>query len=344
MNPDLLKKAIQTASSNQDELMPALLLALAILAFVGCASTVQQAEPVLVECRIGEFQGIGIGESESVALVEAQSALARQINSSVNVTIERIVNQQTSNGKENLNSEYGSRTLIESSLPNAHDARVAYSKRSGNKANVVVCMSKADAAKGFIERQRLIMDSLGMVSSSMLATEHPKQKNDAWHKTQVLYNDFMRIQSLLEGWEVKSPYSADEIYSKAREDYSNYCQTAKLYWNPERETLYSEIAFSKLSNGVKMEKSHCNSNGILLFYKGSEPECSVKFGLNTCSYAPELSLCACNGTEYLQLKNEAMGVHQKHDFALDKLQDNLKTAEFWNQWMLEIKQWGPQCE
>jgi len=297
-----------------------------------------------VECRAGEFQGIGIGESESAALSEAHSALARQINSSVNVTIERTVNQQISNGKENLNSEYGSRTKIESSLPNAHDARVVYSKRNGNKANVVVCMSKADAAKGFIERQRLIADSLEMVSSFMLATEHPKSKNEAWHKTQMLYNDFTRIRYLFESWGIESPYPAVEIYSKARENYRNYCQTVKLNWNPEKETLYSGIAFSKLSDGVKIVKSPCNGNGISLFYKGSKPECSVKFGLNTCSYVSELSLRACDGTEYLQLKNEAIGAHQKHDFALEKLQGNLKSAEFWNQWKQEIKQWSPQCE
>ena len=309
----------------------------------GCASTARQEEPV-AECQPSEFRGFGVGENENEALVEARSALAGQINSSINVTIEHMVSQQVSNGKENLNTGYESRATMESSLPNAQDARIVRSKRNGNKTSIVVCMTKADAAKGFLERQRLLADSLELASSTELNTEHPKQKNEAWRKTQMLYNEFMRIQYLLDGWEVKSPYTANEIYSKTREDYKNYCQTAKLYWNPEKETAYSEIAFSKLSGGIKMEKSPCNGRGISLAYKGSEPECSVKFGLNTCTYAHLLSLNACDGTEYTQLKNDAMGVHQKPDYALEKLQGNLKSAEFWNQWINEIKQWSPQCE
>jgi len=157
---------------------------------MGCASAVQQPEPS-AECSAGEFRGFGVGENESEALGEAHSALSRQINSSVSVTIERIVNQQVSNGKENLSSEYESRTIIESALPNAHDARIVRSKRNGNKTNVVVCMAKTDAAKGFLGKQRLVADSLGLVSNMALSTEHPKHKNDAWRKTQKLYNDFI---------------------------------------------------------------------------------------------------------------------------------------------------------
>jgi hypothetical protein len=323
--------------------MPLLFLALLIPILVSCASAARQAEPI-PECRAGEFSGTGVGESENAALAEAHSALARQISSSVNVTIERTVNQRVSGGREDLNTGYESRTVIESSLPNAHDARIAGSIRGGGKVSVAVCMTKADAAKGFVERQRLVMDSLGMASNAALAAEHPKRKNEAWHRTQMLYNEFIRIQSLLEGWGVGSPYSADEAYSRAREDYSNYCRDMKLHWNPERESLYSEIAFAKLSQNLKIEKSPCAGRGVSLAYRGSEPDCSVKFGLNTCSCPLSLSLRSCDGTEYLQLKGDAMGAHQKPDFALEKLQGNLKSAEFWNQWMQEIKQWNPQCE
>ena len=323
--------------------MPAILLALIIPMFMGCASTARQEEPA-AECLSGEFRGFGVGENENEALAEARSALAGQINSSVNVTVERIVSQQISNGKEDLSKGYVSRATIESALPNAQDARIVRSKRNGNKISVVVCMTKADAAKSFLEQQRLLADSIELASNIALNTEHPKQKNEAWQKTQVLYNDFMRIQRLLDGWEVKSPYLADEVYSKTREDYKNYCQAVKLHWNPEKETPYSEISFSKLSSGIKMEISPCDGRGISLAYKGSEPECSVKFGLNTCTYAHSLSLDACDGTEYMQLKGEAMGVHQKPEFALEKLQGNLKSAGFWNQWINEIKQWSPQCE
>ncbi|GBU23930.1 hypothetical protein R83H12_00549 [Fibrobacteria bacterium R8-3-H12] len=323
--------------------MPFLLLALIVPVLMGCASTVPPPEAA-AECPSGEFRGFGAGESENEALSEARSALAGQVSSSVSVIAERTVSQRMSKGKENLNSGYESKTVIESSLPNAQDARVVQKKRNGNKTNIVVCMAKTDAAKSFLERQRQLTDSLEMISGIMLGTEHPKQKNDAWQKTQTLYNDFARIQNLLDGWGVKSPYMADEIYSKAREDYRNYCQTAKLYWNPEKKTLYSEIAFSRLSASIQMETSPCAGRGISLAYKGSEPECSANFGFSTCSYSLSLSLNACDGTEYAQLKGDAIGAHPKPDFALEKLQNNLKSAEFWNQWEKEIKQWSPKCE
>jgi len=205
-------------------------------------------------------------------------------------------------------------------------------------------MSKVDAAKGFLERQRQVKDSLEMASNTMLNTEHPKHKNEAWRKTQMLYNDFIRIQYLLNGWEVKSPYLADEIYSKTRENYKNYCQAVKLHWDAEMETPYSEIAFYKLSGSIKMERSPCTGRGILLAYRGSEPQCSLGFGYNNCSYKQSLSVLTCDGTEYLQLKSEAVGSHKELDFAIEKLQNNLKSAEFWNQWIQEIKLWNPQCE
>jgi len=324
--------------------MPALLFVLAVSILIGCASSKAPPPEPAPECRAGEFIGIGTGESENAALTEAHSILARQISSSIKVTTERTVSQQVSNGKEDLSSGYESKAFVESSLPNAHDAQIAGSRRNGDKINVTVCMSKADAAKGFIERQRLVLDSLVIAANTALSTEHPKQKNEAWRRTQALHNDFVKIKYLLEGLEVKSDYSEEGVYSKARENYQAYCQASKLHWNPESENLYSEMAFAKLSQKVKIEKSACAGKGVSLVHRNSEPECSVKFGLNTCSYAPLLSLRACDGTEYLQMKNEATGAHQRLDFALDKLQDNLKSAEFWNQWILEIKQWSPQCE
>jgi len=242
--------------------MPAFLFIFAVSVLIGCASPKAPPPEPAPECRADEFRG------EGTTLADAQSALARQINSSVNVTIERVISQQLSNGKENLNLGYESKTVIESSLPNAHDARIV----GNSKINVTVCMSKADAAKGFIERQRLVLDSLGIAANTALSTERPKQKNEAWRRTQALHNDFVKIKYLLEGLEVKSDYSEGEVYSKAREDYQAYCQASKLHWNPESENIYSEMAFAKLSQKVKIEKSACAGKGVSLVHRNSEPE------------------------------------------------------------------------
>jgi hypothetical protein len=329
--------------------MPASLFVLIILFLIGCAST-EQAKPAAAtfpECESGEFSGSGVGEHESEALSEAHSALAKQINSSVKVTIERMVNQQISNGIENLSSEYESKTTTESTLPNAHDARILHKNRMGNKINIVVCMTKADAAKGFIERQRLIADSLELTSNTASKTEHPKRKNEAWHKTQTLWNEFARIQGLLDGWGIEkaSFYEpTNEIYSQAREEYKGYCQTLKLHWQPEQENDYSSIAFSMLSKNLKMEKSACQGNGISLVYKYIEPDCPKKFGVHNCSYKPSLSILSCDGTEYSLLENIIENSHQKQELALEKIKDTFKAADFWGKWEKEIKEWSPKCE
>jgi len=334
--------------------MPSGLFALIILFLIGCAS-LERVKPVaeppppltFPKCKAGEFSGSGVGEHESEALSEAHSALAKQINSSVDVITERMVNQQFSNGIENLSSEYKSQTTVKAALPNAHDARVLSVEQRAGKVSAVVCMTKADAAKGFIERQRLVADSLELASNTALKTEHPKRKNEAWHKTQMLWNEVTRIQNLLDGWGIEktSFYEpANEIYSQAREDYKGYCQTSKLHWKPEQENDYSSMAFSMLSKNLKMEKSACQGNGISLVYRNAEPDCPHKFGVYNCFYKPSLSLLSCDGTEYLLLENVLESSHQKQDLALEKIKDTFKAADFWEKWEREIEEWGAKCE
>jgi len=334
--------------------MPANLFVLIILIFIGCASKAPQIEskpePVpepkpepIPECQADEFRGFGVGTSDKEALVEAYSALARQINSSIYVTIERIVNQQVSNGKENLNSEYGSRTVIESVLPNAHTARIAGSRYDGYKINVVVCMSKSDAAKGFIERQRLVTDSLEMVSSAMLGTEHPKHKNKAWRKAQMLWGEFMRNKNLLEDWGLKSPYSADEIYYKTKENYKNYCQGLRVFWQDAGNECSSAV-FATLSKKIKIEKSQC-STGLNLRLNCLEKCLSSPYGVE-CSYEPSLAIESCGGESYSLLKAKAPMIGSdiyNEAKAREKLAESLTDAIFLDEWEKDVSEWVPQC-
>jgi hypothetical protein len=328
-------------------MMLANLFALTILVFIGCASKPQpqppQPEPAPVECGPDEFRGSGAGENENEALGEAHSALARQINSSVNVTVERIVNQQISNGKEDLSSEYESRTTIESALANAHDARVAGSSRNGDKINIVVCMTRANAAKGFLERQRIAADSLELVSNMALNTEHPMHKNKAWHKTNMLWREFMRSKGLLENWGIESPYSVDEIYSKTKEDYKNYCQDTKVFWQDAGDEC-SKSVFAMLSKKAKMEKSGC-SGGLSLNFNCYEKCKSSAFGIE-CSFEPSLSIESCGGEKYSMLKTrEPVIGNDAHSTgkAREKLLEDLPNAAFLSEWEKELKEWVPQC-
>jgi len=328
-----------------------LLLALFLAAFlIGCASSpsvsqsIQLAESLgSASCASDEFRGSGIGKSEDEALSIARSNLAMQINSSLKVSTKYRQSQQVSNGQENLGSEYESELVVEANLLNAHDTRTLLVERKADETGAVVCMAKADAAKGFLERQRLVIDSLGLASNTASSTEHPRRKNEAWRKTQMLYTDFIRIQNLLEGWGVKSPYSADEIYSNARETYKNYCQSVKIFWQDAGNEC-SNAAFARLSKKIKIEKSKC-SGGLNLSFNCSEKCKSSSYGIE-CSYEPSLAIESCGGEKYSMLKVQTptIGSDMYNEAkAREKLTENLSKADFFNEWEKEIKEWIPQC-
>jgi hypothetical protein len=320
-----------------------------VLFFMGCASNTPPQSIPLAEslgsanCGSGEFRGSGIGKSDDEALNIAKSDLARQINSSMKVSAKYRQSQQVSNGEENLSSEYESELVVEANLLNAHDARVIRIERRASESGAVVCMAKADAAKGFIERQRLVADSLGLVSNTALSTEHPMHKNVAWHRTQMLWREFIRTKNLLEDWGIESPYSADEIYSKTREDYKNYCQNMKVFWRDTGDEC-SESVFAMLSKKIKIEKSEC-SGGLNLNFSCSEKCKSSSFGIE-CSFEPSLSIESCSGESYSLLKVKtpvvANDIHNTGK-AKEKLLENLPKAVFFNEWEKEIKEWVPQC-
>jgi hypothetical protein len=73
--------------------------------------------------------------------------------------------------------------------------------------------------------------------------------------------------------------------------------------------------------------------------------CKSSGGPWGCSYQPSLKIAACNGAELRLLESaQIKGFDQREELALKKLQDKLKTENFWNEWEQEIKQWSPQCE
>jgi len=294
-----------------------------------------------VSCaNVDDFRGIGIGRNENEAITQARSNMAQEYFVEKLKTIIDIEGQNI-NGVANTNT-YTSISQ-NAKLLNPSDAKLHYSKRQGDQIGVVACMTKADAAKSFIEQQRQVADSLSLASSMSLNTEHPKHKNEAWHRTQMLHNDFMRIQNLLEGWGVKSPYSADEIYIKARENYKNYCQSVKVFWQDVKNNC-SEAVFSILSQKIKFEKSKCSSGLNLSFYC-SERCKSASFGIE-CSYDPSLAIESCGGEKYLMLKAPKPvtgGDMYNETKAREDLAKNLQNVTFFNEWEKEIKQWVPQC-
>jgi hypothetical protein len=287
-----------------------------------------------------DFRGTGISQNEGEALAQARSNMAQEhfvekLKSSVDL------------GGQNINGVASTSTYTSISqnakLLNPNDAKLHYSKRQGEQIGVVACMTKADAAKGFLERQRIVADSLELVSNTALSTEHPRHKNEAWQRTQMLYNDFMRIQNLLEGLGFKGTYSADEIYSKTRENYKNYCQNMKVFWQVAGDAC-SEEALAALSKKAKMERAGC-SGGLRLSFNCPEKCKSSAYGIE-CSFEPSLSIESCGEESYSLLKVKAPVIANdiySTGKAREKLLESLSDAVFFNEWEKEIKEWVPQC-
>ncbi|MDR2580297.1 MAG: hypothetical protein LBC85_04810 [Fibromonadaceae bacterium] len=329
------------------------LFSLIALLLAGCVSNTAKQPISLaealdsVECKSGEFRGAGIGGSENEALSVARSALAKQVHSSVKVSDEYRLSRSVSGGKEDLSSESKSELVVEAALLNAHDARVQHTQRRANETGIVVCMSRTDAAKGFTERQRFITDSLKIVSA-IVSTEHPKRKNEAWHKTQTLWYEFMRIQDLLEGWGVaKTDFfvSANEVYAKTENYYKNYCKNQKTYWEAPASEC-ANIVFAGLFERIKITKEDAEcQNGLRLRFSCNDRCRSSSFGVE-CLLEPSLAIESCNGAHYSLLK--AKGPTTGNDMhseikAKENLMRNLPKASFFNEWEKEIREWVPQC-
>jgi hypothetical protein len=324
------------------------LIAFITLIFMGCASNTVRSEQSLdnVQCDAGEFRGYGIGSSREEAQSAAYSDLAKQISSSIKIIESYDKSQSVYNGVENLSSEYASKTVLKANLSNINDARILQFKQTAReKIEVVACMSRTDATKGFLKQQQLILDSMEMASNFVLGIEHPKQKNEAWQKVQMLWNEFTGIQNLLEGWGVDTKHSeqANAYYSKAKGNYKTYCQNTKVHWE-DTENECSSISFAKLSKGTKMEKSKC-SYGLKLRFSCAEKCKSFSLGAE-CTFEPSLAIESCEGERYslLRAKEPVTGYHEGNkNMAMENLIENFGKTVFFKEWEKEVRKWVPQC-
>jgi len=311
-----------------------------LLFLLACASA-------FADCGPFEFRGFGAGASESEALAAARASLAPQVHSSIKVSSQHTQTQRVSGGREDLSSRYTSKIEEESTLPNAHSARILSLERADGGYKAIVCLSRSDAAKGFASLLKPVADSLVFSASAVLGSNHPKRKGEAWQKTQPLWSEFARLQPIIESLDKEQavPFAgAGTLYAQAREAYLSYCQTAKLHWSPETEDVYSGLAFFKLSKNLKLEKSSCKGGGIALSYKNTGHKCEYA-GIFKCSHRPSLLLSSCDGEEYRFLESPNIDSFQKREeVALERLHEKLGDGIFWDEWEMEIKEWRPQCE
>ncbi len=278
-------------------------------------------------------------KNQEEARQRALASLSQAINSRISIhsTTEEIIDGVESFQKDTTIQN------ISSELPNAHAAKYTDGKdRNGYSSKA--CMSESDAAKGFMERGLLVADSLDLVSHALLNTKHPKRKNEAWHKTQMLWNEYARIQSLLEGLGAKPLASKTETIEKATDDYKNYCKNMKIHWE-DTDGECQNAMFSVLSSKLKIEKSKCR-NGLKLKLSCPEKCSPSSFGGVECSFSPSLSVESCGGESYSLLKSQKPAIgRDMHSVskAKEALIEKLPSAEFFSEWEKELKRWIPLC-
>ena len=296
-------------------------------------------------CGAGEFRWAGSGKTESEAFAQACTEISSQIQSSITATSEYSKRQRMSEGREKLESAYDVQVTQTTELLNAQDVKRRCLKREGESFGVVACMSIADAAKPYRQSQIRLQDSIEFASLFGIKATYPKQKNDARRQVNSLWARMLANQELLKSWGIEVDISkAKDFRDASEDDYKDYCRTAKLHWSQEQENLYADMAFSRLSQKLKIEKSPCEGRGISLVYRNAEPRCDFA-GVYRCTFAPALLISACDGTEYMLLKGPDIGsFHNNEEVSLEKLQSKLREESFWNDWEYEILQWRPLCE
>jgi len=313
-----------------------------LLAFISCAPS-NPAKPAdkakaRTSCPDDLFRAeTGMGESISEASDDAQTKIAKGIISDVNYrsgTEKR--KEKNSEDKITTSSKFSASSQIESNftLYGFKEMEPPKQLEDGNyEFRGYVCNS--NVAKPYLKSLQNYRDSLKTFKRQKI------DKDNCGRAIEIRNNmrDFEIIVEVLEQVDKSLQREYENIYAEIEND-CGLEASKKIHWNPEKQTAYSDIAFSKLSAGIEMETSPCKGKGISLVYRGSEPKCSYRFGFNTCSYEPSLSVRACNGAEYLRLSGSVKnGIHERPDIALENVQSNLNSAEFWDKWIEEINQW-----
>lgn len=292
-------------------------------------------------CQGDKFmEAIGIGKTPSEARGKAKAEIAGNIISHIKSETKITDSSKEKDGIIAEAGKFEATSIIESDLTllGFQEAEAPKRQKNGSyELKVYIC--GRDAAKNFLERMRLLADSLDILSG----TAHPKNKNEAWRKTQMLWSEYVKNRSIIEVLGVDNPYPAEEIYSKAVADYKKYCQNAKVFWQDGGNGC-SEIVFSMLSKKIKMEKSRCSA-GLKLSLSCSE-KCTGSSMEIECSLNPALSIESCGGEKYSVLKANEVTASSPYNKskARENLLENLSKADFFNEWEREIMEWVPKCD
>jgi len=123
------------------------------------------------------------GKKPDNARGKAKTEIAQSIISNVKSQTKMTDQSEEIDGVLKESSKFSETSEIESNLTLLGFKEIETPKRQKNgeyELKAYICVK--DAAKGFLEQQRLLSDSLSLAANTALSTKHPKHKNEAWQK------------------------------------------------------------------------------------------------------------------------------------------------------------------
>jgi len=288
------------------------------------------------------WEGTGTGKSLSEARADAKAKIASDIISLVESQIKTEKRKEEDNEEKiTTSSSFSDSSQINSPLTALYGFKEMVAPRQLENGDYefkgYVCNS--DAAKPYLAFLRTYKDSLEALKGHKLNKDVCGKASGARKDMR----DFETILEVLKQMDKVLQKEYDDVYDEIKKG-CGLEAGKKLHWNPEKQNAYSEMAFSRLSASLEMETSPCKGKGISLVFKGNEPDCKSRGGPYACSYLPSLQIAFCDGTKIrlLESPEPIRSFDPKGEVAMKKLQDKLKTENFWNEWEQEIKRRSSQ--
>jgi len=286
----------------------------------------------------------GRGRDQNEASDNAKTAIGKKIISLVeSQSKSEKRKEKNSEGKITISNSFSDSSQIKSSFTLYGFKEVEPPKQLEDTLYIYrgyVCNS--DAARTYLDSLRIYKESLETI-------KRRKIDKNAFDRAVEIKNNMIGFESILEvlkqmNTSLQKEY--DEIYADIKNEYFLEANK-KLHWKPEKQTAYSNITFSKLSERIQMEESSCpkKSRDFVLVF--SEVE---KCGSNSleieCSLKPSLAIQSCAGEKYsiLTTKETITGSNgYSKGKAKENLIENLSKAGFFKEWEKEIKEVMPEC-
>ena len=330
----------------------------AVLALSGCLLTKEEVQKVrkppvprmsvsneleLISCPEGNLRGSGLAADYEQSLNQAVSEIAIQIQSSVvSVSIIQKSSDINANGEEDIRSSYAQKSQVSAEIRNRQDVRVYERISRDNVVGVIVCMSKADAAKPYREDHQKNTNALTSAMAVLLATTHPLEMFDNYEKMTLAHDKFRESLQILQSLGFSE--NADEIekgYADAVAKFVDFKSKYKLYISGAIDSEEGKILFEHISDGLKIQSlvEPCEV-GVVLNLEISPLNCREGTLGISCSESVVLHGKSCAGESYFTLSGNLKGIGRKDaDEAKTKLLKNAAKSEFIAEWKKEINRW-----